>query len=213
MKKEALTVAEIRELTNKLETLLHKRIFNKIAKRSVDDDEIDQEAKIIKMFGRVKDLFDLNTHKEISEFKSKIMDLPEQTVPLRALMQLLRSETSENSECSKKTKVECPFGTKLRVVKASVSNKNKFSCPTTLTTLRQIEEMAGEICTEEKETMRIVKDKCDGERVCKLSVDADLSTVCKCAPQKYLNLTYVCEVSEEGINKLKRSSCNRSYFY
>ena len=183
---------------------MHKRICNKIAKRSVDDEEID-EAKMIKMFERGKDLFELNSHNEGSDFKSKIMELPEQTMSIRMLMQLLRNgeSTESTKECSKKTKVECPFGTKVRVVKASVSNKNKFSCPTSMTTLSKIEEMAGEICTEEKETMTIVKDKCDGERVCKLSVDTDFSSVCKCAPQKYLNLTYVCEVSQEGKQKIQ----------
>lgn len=203
--KELLTVEEIKQLVHKLEVILHEKIFKSIAKRSVADEE-DETKSFLKTFERVKDLFSLDDKSKMDEFKTKLMAMPEnKKVPLNLLVESIIEKTEEtivekNEDCLKKTKIECPIGHQLKIHRASITNKKKYVCPSTSSS----RDLSDEICTEETKALKIVTDKCEGERMCKLSVDSDFDGLCECSSPRYLNMTYTCEpVAFEGAAELR----------
>jgi len=109
---------------------------------------------------------------------------------------------SNTGDCKEETKIECPAGTRLRIKKAVVSNKNKNACPATDLFSGKSTD-SEDICSEEDKTKQIVKDKCEGKSSCSISVDSDdFDQVCECSKNKYIELVYEC--SESSLSRNKR---------
>ena len=128
------------------------------------------------------------------------MSMPEKQMSLRELIDELKSSTkSENCEHEKQT-IECTPGTQLKIIKAAISNKNKFACPAMIrkSSLKSSTAEAAEetetSCYEEKMTTKLMNATCGGRQECTVSVHRDFLNICKCAEQKYLEVTYTCQV-------------------
>ena len=216
--KKIENIEEIKSITKKLERMLNKHIFKSvIVKRSVEQLEQTagkemvitngKDAKhdielMLNIYDNIKKMLELNSDKDVETFKSKLMSMPEKQMSLRELIDELKSSTkSENCEHEKQT-IECTPGTQLKIIKAAISNKNKFACPAMIrksslkSSTAEASEETESSCYEEEMTTKLMNATCGGRQECTVSVHRDFLNICKCAEQKYLEVTYTCEAAK-----------------
>ena len=217
---------EIKSIAQKLERMLNKHVFKSvIVKRSVEQLEEatgkelltanGKDAKhdvelMLNIYDNIKKMLELHSDKDVEAFKSKLMSMPEKRMTLRELIDELKSQT-ERCEHEEHT-IECTPGTQLKIIKAAISNKNKYACPAMIrkTSTQQPQEET-EPCYEEEMTTKLMNATCAGTQECTVSVRRDFLNICKCAEQKYLEVTYTCEAAKPEDAKSER--CHDNYIF
>ena len=166
-KKKIENIEEIKTITKKIEKILSKHIFKStIVKRSIEEIENGQElvangqdAKhdielMLNIYENIKKMLHITNEKQVETFKTKLMSMPEKHMTLRQLIDELRSETIKTETCEHdEHTLECTPGTQLKIIKAAITNKNKFACPAWT---KKAQTELTESCYEEELTTKLM---------------------------------------------------------
>ena len=146
-------------------------------------DAKDDVKLMLNIYESIKKIFNLNDKKNVDEFRARLMTIPDnKQMSLKDMIEQIKNaqpavdkvekveiksakssmiqiiEKSVSPKCEEQSKkIECPTGSKINIVEATVSNKDQTKCSAFSTTL--MAHQTEDVCTEELITTHIVSRK------------------------------------------------------
>jgi hypothetical protein len=141
----------------------------------------------------------------VSSFSSKVESNENKMIKSNEVIQKCPDQTYT---------IQCENDQSIKIFKAVISNANKDNCPATPMSKMMMKSSDKSECTETEQPKQLLKTMCQGKMSCEFSVEKHFGKMCECAEQKYLDVTYSCEPTEQmNENEEVKDRKKRSLLY